>query len=126
MRQKRENPPGLRPAGFLNSSLPGGSDDREIAQTQAVCQAVHGDNSRAATTARIELLIDDIGDNAGAMTCYLNCVLAHRDAGDIVGMIYSIRMARAYWRAIAASANDLIAAQAARLSAIRQAEGGAP
>ena len=73
--------------------------------------------------ARIELLFEDIGDNTGAMISALNAALAMRDAGDSVGMIYGLRKARCYWRAISTSAAELVAADA-ELSAIRQR--GAP
>jgi|ERR1019366_2524023 hypothetical protein len=77
-----------------------------------------------AAQARIELLFDDIGDNTGAMISTLNAALAMRDAGDSVGLIYGLRKARCYWRAISASAVELVAVDAERLSALRQGEAG--
>jgi hypothetical protein len=82
MAGQKQNPPGCAPAGSLDSSLLSGFDGQAIAQNGFDGQA---DISLAATDARIELLVDDIGDNCGAMSAYLNCVLAHRDAGDPQG-----------------------------------------
>jgi hypothetical protein len=120
MRQTRENPPG-EPAGSLNASLPGSLDGPEITQNGGA-----GQRKIPLTALAFEALIDDIGCNAGVMIECLNCVLAHRDAGDVIGLIYSVKRAQCYWRAIVAGTRDLKAAEAARQSAFRQAEGGAP
>ena len=57
------------------------------------------------------------------MIAQLNAALAMADAGDTVGLIYALRRSRAYWRSISESAADLVAADAERLSALRQTEG---
>jgi hypothetical protein len=98
-------------AGLENTSLLGASDTKNPRQKIEVPQA------------RIELLFEDIGDNTGAMISMLNAALAMRDAGDSVGLIYGLRKARCYWKAISASAAELVAAEAERLSAIRQGGG---
>jgi hypothetical protein len=74
--------------------------------------------------AKIELLVDDIGDNIGIMIAVLEAGLAMRAASDVVGLIYSLRRARVYWKAISASAAELVAADAERLSALRQGGSG--
>jgi hypothetical protein len=98
-------------AGLKNTSLLGASNTKNISQKIEVPQA------------KIELLFEDIGDNTGAMISTLNAALAMRDAGDSVGLIYGLRRSRCYWKAISASAAELVAAEAELLSAIRQGGG---
>ena len=110
MEQKRETPPG-QTAGLGNMSLPGGIDASENAPKARVEQA------------KIELVADDITDTAGWLIDQLNCLPAQRAANDFGGMVYTLRRSRAYWLAISGSAVELVAANDARLSALRQAEG---
>jgi hypothetical protein len=56
-----------------------------------------------------DLIRDDIACNIGAMAATLNAALAMHGAEDDIGLLYSLRRARAYWLAIAASARDLAA-----------------
>jgi hypothetical protein len=93
MPQTCETPPGE--AGLAKSSLRGSFDDREITPFQA------------ATQAKIDLLVDDLGCNVSAMMAQLDVVLAMRAANDMTGLLYGLRRARAYWSAIAASAREL-------------------
>jgi hypothetical protein len=72
--------------------------------------------------AEIGLLVDDICDTVGCMITQLYVVIAMRDAGDTAGLIYALRRGRPYWKHISESARDLIAADAERLSALRQRE----
>jgi hypothetical protein len=74
MAGQRDNPPGCGPAGFLNASSFRGDDGHGIAQHGFDGQA-HVDISLAATSARVDLLRDDIADNAGAMIALLKCHL---------------------------------------------------
>jgi hypothetical protein len=99
-------------AGPKNTTLIETFDKKNISQKPVAPQA------------RIELLFEDIGDNTGAMISTLKAALAMRDAGDSVGLIYGLRRSRCYWKAICASAAELVAAEAERLSATRQ--GGSP
>jgi hypothetical protein len=64
------------------------------------------------TQARIALILDDVGDNIGALIATLNAAIAMRNAADNVGLIYSLRRARPYWKFISASAAELVAADA--------------
>ena len=75
------------------------------------------------TQARIELILDDVGDNIGALIATLNAAIAMRNAADNIGLIYSLRRARAYWKFISVSAAELVEADAERLAALRK-EGG--
>jgi hypothetical protein len=95
-------------AGPNNTSLGGATNTKNISRKIEVPQAL------------IEHLFEDIGDNTGALISTLNAALAMRDAGDSVGLIYGLRRARCYWRAISTSAAELVAADADRLSALRQ------
>jgi hypothetical protein len=74
--------------------------------------------------AKINLLVDDIVDTTGWLVDQLNVLPAQRVAGDVTGMIYTLRRARAYWKAISGSAAELVSVEGERLSAIRQADGG--
>jgi hypothetical protein len=56
------------------------------------------------------------------MIVTLEAALAMRNAGDVTGTVYGLRRAGAYWRAISGSAEELVAADAERLSALRQME----
>jgi hypothetical protein len=103
-----EEGPALGDSAGLNKALLVTSDKSDIKQKTEVPQAL------------IELLFDDIGDNTGALISTLNAALAMRDAGDSVGLIYGLRRARCYWKSISASAAELVAADADRLSALRQ------
>jgi hypothetical protein len=93
MPQTCKTPPGQ--AGLANMSLRGSLDNRERTPFQA------------ATQAKIDLLVDDIGCNVSAMTAQLDVVIAMRAANDPTGILYGLRRARAYWRAISASAREL-------------------
>jgi hypothetical protein len=118
-----ENPPSGQDGGLRKLSSDQ-QDPRTIAHNrpgkQELSDAETADISIAAAEARVDLLLDDIGENAGAMIVSLNVLLAMRDTRDAMGMIYSARRARAYWMAIAGSARDLVAAEAQRLSILRQ------
>lgn len=69
---------------------------------------------------KIGQLVTEISDTAGAMIAQLNAAIAMAAAGDTVGLVYALRRSRAYWLAIAGSAADLVAADAERLSVLRQ------
>jgi hypothetical protein len=96
------------PTGLDKASLPGGIDEQIITPNANVLQA------------RIDLLADDIVDTAGWLIDQLNCLPAQRAAGDITGVIYTLRRARAYWVAVSGSARELVAANGEHLSALRQ------
>lgn len=69
---------------------------------------------------KIAQLVGDISDSAGVMIAQLAAAIAMAEAGDTVGLVYALRRSRAYWRHISESAVDLVAADAERLSALRQ------
>ena len=87
------------------------ADNSEIAPSLATAQA------------KIELIRDDLAATICPLQATLDCALAMCAARDDCGLVYSLRRARAYWQAISGSARELVAAEAERLSAIRQ-EGG--
>jgi hypothetical protein len=70
--------------------------------------------------AKIEILIDDITDTAGWLVDTLRCLPTQRVAGDIDGLLHSLRRARGYWRVISGEASLLAAAHGDLLSAERQ------
>ena len=111
MERAAPDSPGNGP--LLKKSLLGGADTSQQAPRDG-----------AVAQAKIELLVDDIGCNVGILIATLNVALAMRDAGDTTGLLYALRRAKAYWRAISASAADLVAAEAPRQSLLRQREGG--
>jgi hypothetical protein len=73
--------------------------------------------------AKIDLLLDDIAANTSVMIAQMEVVLAMRAASDVVGLLYGLKRAAAYWRAISATAAELVAVDAERLSALRQLKG---
>jgi hypothetical protein len=95
-----------------------GVDTSHLASKEPILQAPRD----AIAQAKIGLVLDDVADNSGLMIGTLHCALAMRDAGDTVGLVYTLRRAKAYWRAISASAVDLVATDAERLSPLRQRE----
>ena len=118
MDQIRETPPGGIPAGLNDKAASNAfSSENDIRADAPTCQP-----EKPASQAKIELLVDDIGDTVGCLIATLSAALAMRDAGDTVGLVYSLRRARAYWTAISGSAKELVAADAERLSALRQSE----
>lgn len=72
--------------------------------------------------AKIELIAEDVIDTAGWMVSQLKVLPAQLASADYAGMIYTLRRARSYWKAISGSAADLVAANDERLSALRQGE----
>jgi hypothetical protein len=111
MAKSNENP-AVGAAGFGDMSLPGGIDGSDTAPNACVAQV------------KIDMLVDDIVDTAGWLLHQLNVLPAQRAAGDVSGMIYTLRRSRAYWRAISGSATELVVANDERLSALRQAKDG--
>ncbi len=97
-------------AGLGNSSCLA-ADSPKIAPSLATAQA------------KIELIRDDLAATISPLQATLDYALAMYAAHDDCGLVYSLRRARAYWQAISGSARDLVAAEAERLSALRQ-EGG--
>jgi hypothetical protein len=73
---------------------------------------------------KISLLHDDIFHNVSALQATLDVVIAAHFSGDSTCLLYGLRRARAYWRCISASSAELVAADADRLSALRQGEAG--
>jgi hypothetical protein len=71
-------------------------------------------------------LLADIAASIGPLECQLACLAAHVAAGDSTGVVYALRRLKAHWRCLDLDARDLIAADAERLSAIRQQAGDAP
>jgi hypothetical protein len=118
MERAAPDSPGNGP--LLKKSLLGGADTSHLAPKEPMQAPRDG----AVAQAKIELLVDDIGCNVGILIATLNVALAMRDAGDTTGLLYALRRAKAYWRAISASAADLVAAEAPRQSLLRQREGG--
>jgi hypothetical protein len=110
--QTSKNPPAGVADGLDKASLPGGIDEQVITPNANVLQA------------QIDLIADEVVDSAGWLIDQLNCLPAQRAAGDIVGMIYSLRRARAYWLSTSGSAKELVERNDERLSALRQSEGG--
>ena len=100
------------PTGLNSNAFPGGNCNQDAIAKPAVTQA------------RIDLIADDIVDSAGWLIDQLNCLPTQRAAGDIVGMIYTLRRSRAYWIAISGSAKELVERNDARLSELRQLGGG--
>jgi hypothetical protein len=80
----------------------------------------------APAAVKIRLLLADIGASIGPLECQLACLAAHVAAGDSTGVVYALRRLKAHWRCLDLDARDLIAADAERLSAIRQQAGDAP
>jgi hypothetical protein len=99
-------------SALSESAFPGGNCSSELSQKAHVAQA------------KLELLDDDLGCNISAMIATLEAALAMRAADNRTGLIYGLRCSRAYWRAISLSAAELVAADAERLSALRQGEPG--
>jgi hypothetical protein len=94
--QECKNPAALAGAtGSDKCALLGGIDTQDATAKPHVTQA------------RIDLLADDITDTAGWLIDQLNCLPAQRVAGDTVGIIYTLRRSRAYWRHISESAAEL-------------------
>jgi hypothetical protein len=111
--QECKNPAALAGAtGSDKCALLGGIDTRDATAKPHVTQA------------RIDLLADDIVDTAGWLIDQLNCLPAQRAAGDITGVIYTLRRSRSYWKHVAETAAELVAANDERLSALRQAGPG--
>jgi hypothetical protein len=84
----------------------------------------HSDDAPKAqvSQAKIWLLTDDIVDTAGWLVAQLSVLPSQSEAGDVSGLIYTLRRSRCYWRHISEVARELAEANDARLSAIRQAE----
>ena len=82
--------------------------------------------SLGATSIKIELLLSEVGASIGQIEAQLNCLAAMVAAGDSAGVVYSLRRLKAVWYALDLTATDLIAADAERLSAIRQQAEGEP
>ena len=80
-------------AAGLGNALSVGTDS--IAINPAVAQA------------KIELIRDEICACTGPLILQLNAALAMADAQNDAGLLYALRCARAYWRAISANARDL-------------------
>jgi hypothetical protein len=102
-----------QPAGSadgLDDAFPGENCNLVIAPKANVSQA------------KIDLLADDIVVTAGWLVDQLYVAPAQRAAGDVTGMIYTLRRSRAYWRHISEVARELASANDERLSALRQAE----
>jgi hypothetical protein len=72
--------------------------------------------------AKGDLLADDVVDTAGWLIDQLNCLPAQRAAGDVTGMIYTLRRSRAFWIAISGSAKELVERNDELISALRQGE----
>ena len=70
--------------------------------------------------AKINLLSDEIYHSASALSHTLDVLFAGYEANDIAVQIHALRQSRRYWRFIAALAQELVAADAERLSALRQ------
>ena len=88
-----------------------------------------GDGSENAPKAqldqvKIDLLADDITDTSGWLVSQLHVIPAQREAGDIAGLLYTLRRSRCYWQHITESAWELAEAHGQQLSALRQAEDG--
>jgi hypothetical protein len=98
MERAAPDSPGNGP--LLKKSLLGGADTSHLAPKEPMQAPRDG----AVAQAKIELLVDDIACNVGILIATLNVALAMRDAGDTTGLLYALRRAKAYWRAISASA----------------------
>lgn len=81
--------------------------DRENSQKQAATQPQRPRGLAPVECAKRELIRDDLDANISAMQASLDCALVMLGAGDDCGLLYSLRRARAYWRAIGGSANEL-------------------
>ena len=92
----------------LGNAFPGGNCNSETAPKTHIAQE------------KIEQIFDDIGPNINAMGAMLNAAVAMHEAGDPVGLIYALRRVRSYWVAVSELAKELVAADAERLSALRQ------
>jgi hypothetical protein len=103
MPNQNENP-AVGAAGF-DDAFPGGNCNLVIAEKADVAQA------------KIDLLTDDIADTAGWLVSQLSVIPSQREAADIVGIIYTLRRSRAYWRHISEVARELAAVNDERLSA---------
>ena len=118
MALSKENP-ALGAAAGLPSGLSFSGDTQDSAPNPRPTQDISR-NPVAVREARLELLREDLTCNASAMIATLEAALAMRAADDDCGLIYSLRRARAYWRAISGSAAELISTEAERQSALRQ------
>jgi hypothetical protein len=107
-----KNPPAVGADGLDDAFPVGNCNEVIIAPKANVSQA------------KIDLLADDIVDTAGWLVDQLYVLPAQRAAGDIVGMIYTLRRARAYWVAVSGSTRELVAANGEQLSELRQSERG--
>jgi hypothetical protein len=98
--------------GLDNSALLASFDTQDPIKHPAVLQA------------QIDLLADDVVDTAGWLISQLSVLPSQREAGDVTGLIYTLRRSRAYWKHIAETAVELVAADDERLSALRQSGDG--
>ncbi len=80
--------------------------------------------SLGAVDVKTAILLEDIGASLGPIELQLACLAAHVAAGDSAGAVYSLKRLKAIWYSLYLAARDLIAADAERLSAIRQQAGG--
>jgi hypothetical protein len=109
MAQETGNPARGQAAGFGDVS------------SSAVDPSSIGPNAKVAQV-KIDMLVDDIVDTAGWLVSQLSVLPSQRAAGDVAGMIYTLRRCRAYWKSISGSALELATANDDRLSALRQEE----
>jgi hypothetical protein len=94
-------------------------DNSENAPKTEVAQA-NTIPSAEISQAKIKTLLDDVTDEAGWLFDQLNCLPNQRLAGDVDGVLHTLRRARCYWRVIAAEALLLVEAHGDLLSALRQ------
>jgi hypothetical protein len=106
-------------AGLSETSLLGGFDDLSSSKIPASAQA-NPIPSAEISKAKIEILLDDLTDTCGWMVSQLHCLPEQRAAGDVDGVIHTLRMARGYWRVIAPESLLLVEARDDLLSALRQ------
>jgi hypothetical protein len=108
MAPTNQNPPAGVADGLNSNAFPGGNCNQDTAPKVGVAQA------------KIDLLVDDVVDTAGWLISQLSVLPSQRVAGDVTGFIYTLRRSRPYWKHIAETAVELVAANDERLSGLRQ------
>lgn len=103
--------PGAGTPGFGNDLSSRDADNNPCNPNPAIAQA------------KADLIRADIMANASALIVNLEAAIAMDRADNVTGLIYALRVSRAYWKAISSSAAELTAIEAERLSAFRQMGG---
>ncbi len=103
---QKEGPALGAAAGLPELSSFGGDDTRDTAPKPGTTQGEFR-NPLAVRAARRELVCDDLVANISQASLHFDVALGMLAARDDVGLLYSLRRVRAYWKAISESAQEL-------------------